>query len=67
MKHEKSFTAYTHPAGGWGSVDSLGHSLTHERVPLRGSRILMHQNKPTALLAPYVSAGRQSRALITGL
>jgi len=46
MKHDKSFTAYTHPAGGWGSVHSLGRSLTHERVPLRGSRILMHQNKP---------------------
>ena len=40
------FTKYTHPAGGWGSVQSLGRSLTHERVPLRGTRILLHQNKP---------------------
>ncbi len=38
--------AYTHPAGGWGSVQSLGRSLTRELVPLSGARILMHQNKP---------------------
>jgi molybdopterin-dependent oxidoreductase alpha subunit len=46
MKHEAKFTAYTHPAGGWGSVGSLGRSLTRERVPLKGPRLLLHQNKP---------------------
>ncbi|HUZ33206.1 MAG TPA: FdhF/YdeP family oxidoreductase [Xanthobacteraceae bacterium] len=40
------FTKYTRPAGGWGSVQSLGRSLTRERVPVSGSRILLHQNKP---------------------
>jgi anaerobic selenocysteine-containing dehydrogenase len=46
MKHQPKFTDYTHPAGGWGSVQSLGRSLTREHVPLSGSRILSHQNKP---------------------
>lgn len=46
MKHERKFAKYTHPAGGWGSIHSVGRSLTHERVPLSGSRVLLHQNKP---------------------
>lgn len=46
MKHDPKFWPYTHPAGGWGSVHSVGRSLTHEGVPLSGSRILWHQNKP---------------------
>jgi molybdopterin-dependent oxidoreductase alpha subunit len=46
MKHDPKFSANTHPAGGWGSVQSLGRSLAREHVPLRGTRILMHQNKP---------------------
>ena len=46
MKHKAKFKPYTRPAGGWGSVHSLGRSLTHERIPLSGTRILMHQNKP---------------------
>jgi molybdopterin-dependent oxidoreductase alpha subunit len=46
MKHDPKFTPYTHPAGGWGSVQSLGRSLTRERVPVSGARMLWHQNKP---------------------
>ena len=46
MKRKAVFSAYTHPAGGWGSVHSLTRSLTRERVPLSGTQILMHQNKP---------------------
>jgi molybdopterin-dependent oxidoreductase alpha subunit len=46
MKHDPKFASYTHPAGGWGSVQSLGRSLAREHVPLSGTRILMHQNKP---------------------
>jgi molybdopterin-dependent oxidoreductase alpha subunit len=45
-RHEPEFTAYEQPAGGWGSVGSLGRSLTHEKIPFRGPRILIHQNKP---------------------
>jgi molybdopterin-dependent oxidoreductase alpha subunit len=46
MKHKPKFKEYHRPAGGWGSVQSLGRSLVRERVPLSGTRILMHQNKP---------------------
>jgi len=37
--------AYDGPAGGWGSVRSLAKSLSHEHVPLKGSRVLLKQNK----------------------
>jgi molybdopterin-dependent oxidoreductase alpha subunit len=46
MKHDPKFSSYTHPAGGWGSVQSVGRSLTREQVPLSGPRILVHQNRP---------------------
>jgi len=46
MKHDPKFFANRQPAGGWGSVQSLGRSLTRERVPFSGTRILSHQNKP---------------------
>ena len=46
VKHDVKLTEYTHPAGGWGSVQSLWRSLTRERVPFSGTRILLHQNKP---------------------
>ena len=37
---------YDHPAGGWGSLKSLGSILLEEHVALAGARVLMHQNKP---------------------
>jgi molybdopterin-dependent oxidoreductase alpha subunit len=46
MKRQPSFSAYQGPAGGWGSVGSLRRSLTQEHVPISGSRVLLHQNKP---------------------
>lgn len=46
MTSKPRFSAYTSPAGGWGSVGSLRRSLTKEHVPVSGSRILLHQNKP---------------------
>src|SRR5581483_4459264 len=36
---------YTGPAGGWGSAKAVASVLMRERVPLKGSRLLMHQNK----------------------
>ena len=32
---------YDAPSGGWGSVRSLARSLTHNLVPIRGSRVLL--------------------------
>src|ERR1041385_7358725 len=46
MKHDPKFFTNRQPAGGWGSVQSLGRSLARERVPLSGTRILSHQHKP---------------------
>lgn len=46
MARKPKFSADTDPAGGWGSVQSLGRSLTREHVPLSGTRVLLHQNKP---------------------
>ena len=40
------FEPYEAPSGGWGSVNSVRHSLVHEHVPIAGSRVLMQQNKP---------------------
>lgn len=34
------------PAGGWGSVKSLGSILRREHVVLEGASVLIHQNKP---------------------
>jgi molybdopterin-dependent oxidoreductase alpha subunit len=34
------------PAGGWGSVKTTASLLLHEHVLLKGSRVLLHQNKP---------------------
>ena len=38
MKHDPKFAAYTRPAGGWGSVQSLGRSLAREGVPVSGAK-----------------------------
>src|SRR5690348_3507347 len=46
MTDEPKFFDNEQPAGGWGSVQSLGRSLSREGVPFKGPRILMHQNKP---------------------
>jgi hypothetical protein len=34
------------PAGGWGSVKSLGSILRREHVVVEGAGVLIHQNKP---------------------
>jgi molybdopterin-dependent oxidoreductase alpha subunit len=36
---------YTGPAGGWGSAKAVASVLMRERVPLKGARLLLHQNK----------------------
>jgi molybdopterin-dependent oxidoreductase alpha subunit len=46
MKRKPRITTYTHPAGGWGSVKSLGTILMRENVPITGAALLMKQNKP---------------------
>jgi molybdopterin-dependent oxidoreductase alpha subunit len=38
--------AHTDAAGGWESLRKLGTTLMKEHVPLKGSKLLLHQNKP---------------------
>ena len=38
--------ALAEPAGGWGSLKSVTSVLVNEHVALRGTRVLIHQNKP---------------------
>lgn len=39
------FRPYEGPAGGWGSAKSVAAILGRERVPLKASRALVHQNR----------------------
>jgi molybdopterin-dependent oxidoreductase alpha subunit len=45
LSPELEVKPYEGPSGGWGSVRSLAKSLAGEHVPLRGSRVLLKQNK----------------------
>jgi molybdopterin-dependent oxidoreductase alpha subunit len=36
---------YKGPAGGWGSAKAVAQALIRNRVPFRGARLLLHQNK----------------------
>jgi molybdopterin-dependent oxidoreductase alpha subunit len=46
MADEPRFEHYDRPAGGWGSVKSLGAILRQEHVVFEGANVLRHQNKP---------------------
>jgi anaerobic selenocysteine-containing dehydrogenase len=45
-----SFTPYTGPAGGWGSLGSVAEVLWRERVGLAGAAQLLRQNKPDGFM-----------------
>ncbi len=46
MTDAPSIRPYKGPAGGWGSVRSLGAILSKEGVPVSGALVLTQQNKP---------------------
>ena len=46
MTDAPSVKPYKGPAGGWGSVRSLGAILSKEGVPVSGALVLTQQNKP---------------------
>src|SRR5262249_21774251 len=46
MPRKARIHPYRAPSGSWGSVRSLATNLGREYVPLSGSRVLLHQNKP---------------------
>ncbi|KND61118.1 putative formate dehydrogenase oxidoreductase protein [Candidatus Burkholderia verschuerenii] len=37
---------YPYSSGGWGSVKAVAKILAHEKAPLKGTKVLIHQNKP---------------------
>ena len=41
---------YTGPAGGYGSLKSVTEILVRERIPVKGARALVHQNKPKGFM-----------------
>jgi hypothetical protein len=43
---EPRFEEVDVPAGGWGSAQTTASLLLHEHTLLKGSRVLLHQNKP---------------------
>jgi molybdopterin-dependent oxidoreductase alpha subunit len=45
MADETRFEPHDRPAGGWGSVKSLGSILRREHVVIEGAGVLTHQNK----------------------
>jgi DJ-1/PfpI family len=44
-KGKRRVAPYKGPAGGWGSAEAVAKALIRNRVPLRGARLLLHQNK----------------------
>ena len=44
-KRKPKVEPYKGPAGGWGSLKSVGSILAHEKAPLTTARELMRQNK----------------------
>ncbi len=45
-KAKPSVKPYSGPAGGWGSLKSVGEILVREHIAAKGSTVLMDQNKP---------------------
>ncbi len=47
---EGSRDEYAGPAGGYGSLRSVTEILLRERIPVKGARALVHQNKPKGFM-----------------
>ncbi len=47
---EGSQDPYTGPSGGYGSLKSVTEILVRERIPVKGTRALVHQNKPKGFM-----------------
>ncbi|SFU26296.1 FdhF/YdeP family oxidoreductase [Paraburkholderia aspalathi] len=50
MDKEKLNEAYPHPSGGWGSLRAVAKILSREKVVLKDSAVLLHQNKPDGFM-----------------
>jgi hypothetical protein len=45
MDKKRKNEAYPYSAGGWGSLKAVTTILAREKVPLKGSAVLLRQNK----------------------
>src|SRR5215469_8826868 len=52
---------YDRPAGGWGSVKSLGSILRREHVFIEGAGVLIHQNKPDGFACVSCAWGKPAK------
>ena len=61
MADDIHFDRYDSPAGGWGSVKSLGSILRREHVVVEGAGVLIHQNKPTGFACVSCAWGKPAK------
>ena len=55
------FEPYDSPAGGWGSLKSLGSVLRREHVVIEGAGVLIHQNKPDGFACVSCAWGKPEK------
>jgi molybdopterin-dependent oxidoreductase alpha subunit len=61
MDDDPHFDHYESPAGGWGSVKSLGSILRREHVVVEGASVLIHQNKPDGFACVSCAWGKPAK------
>ncbi len=61
MTDEIKFEEYNSPAGGWGSVKSLGSILRQEQVGVEVAGVLIHQNKPDGFACVSCAWGKPAK------
>jgi molybdopterin-dependent oxidoreductase alpha subunit len=61
MRQKAKVENYTGPAGGWGSLNAVGHILTQEEVAVLGSEILLKQNKPDGFMCVSCSWAKPAK------
>ncbi len=52
---------YKGPAGGYGSLGSVGEILFRERIAVRGAETLLHQNKPDGYMCVSCAWGKPAK------
>ncbi len=62
LNHPK-FDEYKGPAGGYGSLKSVGEVLVRESVPVVGAETMMHQNKPDGYMCVSCAWGKPAKPL----
>ncbi len=61
MTDDLRFDPDDSPAGGWGSVKSVGSILRREHVVVEGTSVLIHQNKPEGFACVSCAWGKPAK------